>query len=182
MTIDTACSSSLVAVHHAVQQLRSGTSRVAVAAGANLMLSPCKNPSKKAVRAQTRADRDTVNFITESKLSMLSPTGRSRMWDAGADGYARGVCCLTNKLIKTPFSAKRMRTKKKKLTRTTGGNRVRRAQNPLPGPRRRRYDRGPDPRDGRRSGRPHYRNHHAQQRRASIAHQGDVCAGRAGPE
>ncbi|OLN97460.1 Lovastatin nonaketide synthase 1 [Colletotrichum chlorophyti] len=71
MTIDTACSSSLVAVHHAVQQLRSGTSKIAVAAGANIMLSP-------------------LNYITESKLSMLSPTGRSRMWDAAADGYARG--------------------------------------------------------------------------------------------
>lgn len=32
-----------------------------------------------------------MNYITESKLSMLSPTGRSRMWDANADGYARGV-------------------------------------------------------------------------------------------
>lgn len=29
-------------------------------------------------------------FIAESNLNMLSPTGRSRMWDAGADGYARG--------------------------------------------------------------------------------------------
>jgi len=40
MTIDTACSSSLVALDSAVQILRSGTSRVAVAAGANLCLGP----------------------------------------------------------------------------------------------------------------------------------------------
>jgi hybrid polyketide synthase / nonribosomal peptide synthetase ACE1 len=71
MTIDTACSSSLVAVHHAVQVLRSGESRVAVAAGANLLLGP-------------------EQYIAESKLQMLSPHGRSRMWDAKADGYARG--------------------------------------------------------------------------------------------
>ncbi|KAG5655084.1 hypothetical protein KAF25_000207 [Fusarium avenaceum] len=71
MTIDTACSSSLVAVHEAVQALRNGTSRMAVACGTNLILSP-------------------LPFISESNLSMLSPTGRSRMWDADADGYARG--------------------------------------------------------------------------------------------
>ncbi|KXH63779.1 beta-ketoacyl synthase domain-containing protein [Colletotrichum salicis] len=71
MTIDTACSSSLVAVHLAVQQLRNGSSKTAIAAGSNLILSP-------------------MNYITESKLNMLSPTGRSRMWDAAADGYARG--------------------------------------------------------------------------------------------
>lgn len=29
-------------------------------------------------------------YIAESKLRMLSPTGRSRMWDKDADGYARG--------------------------------------------------------------------------------------------
>jgi hybrid polyketide synthase/nonribosomal peptide synthetase ACE1 len=40
MTIDTACSSSLVAIHQAVQVLRSGSSSVAVAAGANLIFSP----------------------------------------------------------------------------------------------------------------------------------------------
>ena len=71
MTFDTACSSSLVAVHHAVEQLRAGTSDVAVAAGSNLMLGP-------------------VPFISASKLNMFSPNGRSRMWDAAADGYARG--------------------------------------------------------------------------------------------
>ncbi|KAJ5970419.1 polyketide synthase/peptide synthetase [Penicillium vulpinum] len=71
MTIDTACSSSLVAVHQAVQVLRSGSSRVAVAAGSNLILGP-------------------ENYISESKLNMLSPDGRSRMWDAKANGYARG--------------------------------------------------------------------------------------------
>ena len=71
MTIDTACSSSLVAIHQAVQTLRSGESDVAVAAGANLLLAP-------------------EPFIAESKLKMLSPDGRSRMWDNDADGYARG--------------------------------------------------------------------------------------------
>ncbi|RYP35294.1 hypothetical protein DL767_003882 [Monosporascus sp. MG133] len=82
MTLDTACSSSLVAVHEAVQQLRSGASKLAVAAGANLILSP-------------------VSYISESKLSMLSPTGRSRMWDAAADGYARGegICSVVLKTL-----------------------------------------------------------------------------------
>ncbi|KAK4180644.1 hypothetical protein QBC36DRAFT_297446 [Triangularia setosa] len=71
LTVDTACSSSLVAVHQAVQALRSGDVRVAVAAGSNLLLGP-------------------EPYIHESKLKMLSPDGRSRMWDQGANGYARG--------------------------------------------------------------------------------------------
>ncbi|KAK2794337.1 Type I Iterative PKS [Onygenales sp. PD_12] len=71
LTIDTACSSSLVAVHEAVRVLRSGESKVAIAAGANLILSP-------------------DHYIAESKFPMLSPTGRCRMWDASADGYSRG--------------------------------------------------------------------------------------------
>ncbi|PGH21386.1 hypothetical protein AJ80_03303 [Polytolypa hystricis UAMH7299] len=71
MTIDTACSSSLIAVHQGVQALRSGESRVALACGTQVILGP-------------------EAFIFESKMKMLSPTGRSRMWDEDADGYARG--------------------------------------------------------------------------------------------
>ena len=71
MTIDTACSSSLVAVHQAVQSLRNRECSIAAAAGTNLIFGP-------------------EMYIAESKLHMLSPSGRSRMWDADADGYARG--------------------------------------------------------------------------------------------
>ncbi|MCJ1434188.1 hypothetical protein MMC27_003555 [Xylographa pallens] len=71
MTIDTACSSSLVAVHQGVQALRSGASQLVIAAGTNLILGP-------------------EPYIAESTFHMLSPRGRSHMWDAGADGYGRG--------------------------------------------------------------------------------------------
>lgn len=71
MTIDAACSSSLVALHQGVQSVRSGESVMACVAGVNLMLTP-------------------EQFAAESSLHMLSPTGHCRMWDAGADGYARG--------------------------------------------------------------------------------------------
>lgn len=47
MTIDTACSSSMVAVHQGVQALRSNESRVAVAAGTQLILAP--GPSSSLV-------------------------------------------------------------------------------------------------------------------------------------
>ncbi|CRG89192.1 Nonribosomal peptide synthetase 14 [Talaromyces islandicus] len=83
MTIDTACSSSMVAVHQAVQALRIGESKVAIAAGAELILGP-------------------ENYIGESKMNLLSPTSRSRMWDADADGYARGdgVAVVVMKTLK----------------------------------------------------------------------------------
>ncbi|KAI0596926.1 hypothetical protein F4775DRAFT_603144 [Biscogniauxia sp. FL1348] len=71
MTIDTACSSSLVALHQAVLSLRSREISMACVTGVNLMITP-------------------EQFLVESSLHMLSPTGKSRMWDAGADGYARG--------------------------------------------------------------------------------------------
>lgn len=71
VTIDTACSSSLVAVHSAIQALRAGDSRMAVACGANVILGP-------------------ETYIIESKVKMLSPDGLGRMWDKDANGYARG--------------------------------------------------------------------------------------------
>ncbi|KAI1299898.1 hypothetical protein F5Y03DRAFT_408617 [Xylaria venustula] len=71
MTIDTACSSSLVALNEAVLSLRAGDCTMACVTGANLMLTP-------------------EQFIVESSLHMLSPSGKCHMWDTRADGYARG--------------------------------------------------------------------------------------------
>jgi aspyridone synthetase, hybrid polyketide synthase / nonribosomal peptide synthetase len=71
VTVDTACSSSLVALHHAIQELRNGDAESAIVAGSNILLDPDM-------------------YIAESKLHMLSPTARSRMWDKDVDGYARG--------------------------------------------------------------------------------------------
>ncbi|KAK0612275.1 thiolase-like protein [Bombardia bombarda] len=71
VAIDTACSSSLVALHQAVSALRNGEAQMAVAAGSNLIIGP-------------------EPFVSESKLNMLSPNGRSCMWDVSADGYTRG--------------------------------------------------------------------------------------------
>ncbi|PKX95405.1 non-reducing polyketide synthase pyr2 [Aspergillus novofumigatus IBT 16806] len=70
-SVDTGCSSSLLAVHLAVEALRKGDCAMAVAVGSNLILSPNA-------------------YIADAKTGMLSATGRSRMWDASADGYARG--------------------------------------------------------------------------------------------
>jgi len=83
MTIDTACSSSLVALHQAVECLRNGGAAQAIVAGTTLLLDPAM-------------------YIAESKLHMLSPDSRSRMWDKDANGYARGEGCAA--VILKPLS------------------------------------------------------------------------------
>ncbi|XP_026190294.1 uncharacterized protein LOC113146609, partial [Cyclospora cayetanensis] len=71
VAVDTACSSSLVAVDVAFEKVMRGDCQSALVAGANLMLTPHL-------------------FIAFCKARMLSPEGKCKTFDAGADGYARG--------------------------------------------------------------------------------------------
>lgn len=68
---DTACASSLVSVQQAVQALVAGDCDQALAGGVNLVWSP-------------------RHFVAFSKAGMLSPAGRSKTFDAAANGYVRG--------------------------------------------------------------------------------------------
>nr|VFJ62646.1 MAG: Acyl transferase domain-containing protein [Candidatus Kentron sp. DK] len=72
--LDTLCSSSLVALHQACQSLRGGECELALAGGVNLNLSP-----------------EATVFL--SRVQALSPDGRCKTFDAGADGFSRGEGC-----------------------------------------------------------------------------------------
>lgn len=74
VAVDTACSSSLVAIHQACQALQLGECDLALAGGANVLLTP-------------------ATMITFSNAHMLAPDGRCKTFDAAADGYARGEGC-----------------------------------------------------------------------------------------
>jgi acyl transferase domain-containing protein len=71
MAIDTACSSSLVAIHLACQSLRLRESDIALAGGVHLMLA--------------RAMTDLI-----ATTHGISPDGRCKTFDAGANGFVRG--------------------------------------------------------------------------------------------
>ncbi|MBH0777934.1 acyltransferase domain-containing protein [Nocardia sp. NEAU-351] len=74
VAVDTACSASLVALHLASQSLRNGECEVAVVGGVNLVVTP----------GQT---------LTLDAAGALAPDGRSKAFDAAADGYGRGEGC-----------------------------------------------------------------------------------------
>jgi acyl transferase domain-containing protein/acyl carrier protein len=74
MAIDTACSSSLVGLHLACQSLRQRESNLALVGGVHLILSP-------------------EVMVSFSQARMLAADGRSKTFDASADGYSRGEGC-----------------------------------------------------------------------------------------
>ena len=71
VTYDTACSSSAVAIHSACKALEAGECSQALAGGVSLYTNP--------------------NFYQNlTAAAFLSPTGPTKPFDAGADGYCRG--------------------------------------------------------------------------------------------
>ncbi|MER5885236.1 SDR family oxidoreductase [Streptomyces sp. NPDC001941] len=81
-TVDAACASSLTAVDVACKELVTGTADVALCGGADL--------------------HNGINdYLLFSSVHALSPTGRCRPFDAGADGIAlgEGVACVVLKRL-----------------------------------------------------------------------------------
>jgi len=74
ISVDTACSSSLVATYLAIQSLRSGDCRMALAGGVNAILMP-------------------EVHISFSRARMISGDGRCKTFDARADGFVRSEGC-----------------------------------------------------------------------------------------
>ncbi|HKS47648.1 MAG TPA: beta-ketoacyl synthase N-terminal-like domain-containing protein [Amycolatopsis sp.] len=71
LTVDTACSASLVAIHLARHALASGEIPLAIVGGVNVVAGPGLT-------------------VMLDAAGVLSPDGRSKAFDASADGYGRG--------------------------------------------------------------------------------------------
>lgn len=80
IAVETACSSSLVAIHQACQSILTGECEMALAGGVSLLLTPDLH-------------------IKSSMIEMISPSGKCRSFDAGADGavFSEGVGVLVLK-------------------------------------------------------------------------------------
>ncbi|KUI54273.1 Lovastatin diketide synthase LovF [Cytospora mali] len=102
VTIDTACSASLVALHLACQSLRSGETKQALVAGANVILG-------------------LEATISMSMMRFLSPNGRCYSFDERANGYSRGegVGCV---FLKPLADALRDGDPIRAVIRNTGAN------------------------------------------------------------
>lgn len=71
ITNDTACAASMTSIYEAVRAIQNGECDMALAGGVNLIWSQ-------------------NHFSAFSKAGMLSKSGKSQAFDAGADGYVRG--------------------------------------------------------------------------------------------
>jgi acyl transferase domain-containing protein/NADPH:quinone reductase-like Zn-dependent oxidoreductase/thioesterase domain-containing protein/NAD(P)-dependent dehydrogenase (short-subunit alcohol dehydrogenase family)/acyl carrier protein len=89
MAVDTACSSALTACHVACQSLWRGDCQMAVVAGVNALL-------------------NHNSFVVFSRMSMLSPDGRCKAFDASANGYVRseGVGAVILKPLSAALEAR----------------------------------------------------------------------------
>ncbi|GAA0384269.1 hypothetical protein GCM10009530_38950 [Microbispora corallina] len=83
MSVEATCSTSLVAVHLACRELWAGRTDMAIVGGVNLLLAP-------------------DIYIGLSDAGILSPRGRCRFGDAGADGYVRSEAAVS--LLLKPYS------------------------------------------------------------------------------
>ncbi len=73
MVVDTACSSSLTAIHLAVKSIQNGESEIALAGGVDILDEPV--------------------YLLLSMAKILSPDGRCKTFDAGANGIGVGEGC-----------------------------------------------------------------------------------------
>ncbi|MCB0188793.1 MAG: type I polyketide synthase, partial [Caldilineaceae bacterium] len=74
VALNTACSTSLLAIHEACESIRAGELELALAGGISLYLTP-------------------MLHIQTSQFQMLSPDGRCKTFDAGANGFVPGEGC-----------------------------------------------------------------------------------------